>query len=155
MKCIGACTPINRRKYLTMVDGMDARVKQKFTTYPAAVAVILDEVRTLIFQVAKEQGITELEETLKWGEPSYISKTGSTIRFDYKDKAPQQFCIYFNCNTTLVETFKELYGDTFVYQGNRALVFELQHALPITALAHCLSLALRYKKIKHLPMLGA
>lgn len=134
---------------------MDENVKQKFTTYPDNIAVLLHDIRNLIFGVAAQDGIAELEETLKWGEPSYISKSGSTIRFDYKDKAPQQFCIYFNCNTKLVETFKELYGDTFVYQGNRALVFELDQALPNKELAHCISLALRYKKIKHLPLLGA
>ena len=134
---------------------MDEHVKQKFMTYSAAVSIVLKQVRALILAVAKQDGITDLEETLKWGEPSYISKSGSTIRFDYKDKAPHHFCIYFNCNTKLVETFKELYGDTFVYQGNRALVFELSQTLPNKELAHCLSLALRYKKIKHLPMLGA
>ena len=134
---------------------MDEHVKQKFITYSAAVSIVLKQVRALILAVAEQDGITDLEETLKWGEPSYISKSGSTIRFDYKDIAPQHFCIYFNCNTKLVETFKELYGDTFVYQGNRALVFELSQTLPNKELAHCLSLALRYKKIKHLPLLGA
>lgn len=138
-----------------MLNKMDASVKQKFTTYPDNIARLLRDVRNLIFEIAKQDGITELEETLKWGEPSYISKSGSTIRFDYKEKAPQQFCIYFNCKTKLIDTFKELYGDTFVYQGNRALVFKLNQALPSKELAHCLSLALRYKKIKHLPMLGA
>ncbi|MEH6395910.1 DUF1801 domain-containing protein [Pseudoalteromonas sp.] len=134
---------------------MDEHVKKKFITYPAAVSIVLKQVRALILAVAEQDGITDLEETLKWGEPSYISNSGSTIRFDYKDKAPQHFCIYFNCNTKLVETFKELYGDTFVYQGNRALVFELSQTLPNKELAHCLSLALRYKNIKHLPLLGA
>lgn len=134
---------------------IDVSVKQKFSTYPVEVAVVLNQVRELILDVANQDGITELEETLKWGEPSYISKSGSTIRFDYKDKAPEHFCIYFNCNTKLVETFKELYGDTFVYQGNRALVFSLAQTLPSKELSHCFSLALRYKKIKHLPLLGA
>ena len=134
---------------------MQDSVKQKFMTYPESIAAVLHEIRDLIFQVAAQDGITTVEETLKWGEPSYISKTGSTIRFDYKPKAPDQYCVYFNCKTKLIDTFKELYGDTFVYQGNRALVFELEQALPNKELAHCLSLALRYKKIKHLPMLGA
>ena len=138
-----------------MLKQMDASVKQKFTTYPVEISVVLKQVRKLILDVAEQDGITGLEETLKWGEPSYISKSGSAIRFDYKEKAPQHFCIYFNCNTKLVETFKELYGDTFVYQGNRALVFELNQTLPSKELAHCLSLALHYKKIKHLPLLGA
>lgn len=138
-----------------MLNKMDANVKQKFTAYPDNIALLLHDIRNLIFEVATQDGITEIEETLKWGEPSYIAKSGSTIRFDYKDKAPKQFCIYFNCKTKLIDTFKELYGDTFVYQGNRALVFKLNQTLPSKELAHCLSLALRYKKIKHLPMLGA
>ena len=134
---------------------MNQSVKQKFTTYPENIAVVLHEIRSLILQVAVQDGITELEETLKWGEPSYISKIGTTICFDHKPKSAEQFCIYFNCKTKLIETFKELYGDTFVYQGNRALVFKLNQTLPSRELAHCLSLALCYKKIKHLPMLGA
>ncbi|MFY8329014.1 DUF1801 domain-containing protein [Pseudoalteromonas sp. ZZD1] len=133
---------------------MNEQVRKKFATYPADVAVVLNEVRSLILKVATEEGSSELEETLKWGEPSYISKSGSVIRFDYKEKLPQHFCIYFNCKTKLIDTFKELYGDTFVYQGNRALVFEISQTLPNKELAHCLSLALRYKKIKHLPLLG-
>jgi len=134
---------------------MNVDIKQKFISYPAEVSVVLIQVRELILSVAEQDGISDLEETLKWGEPSYISKSGSTIRFDYKQKSPQQFCIYFNCKTKLIDTFKELYGDTFVYQGNRALVFELNQKLPNKELAHCISLALRYKKIKHLPLLGA
>ena len=134
---------------------MDEQVKQKFMTYPAEAVVVLKQVRQLILAVAEQDGITELKETLKWGEPSYISTIGSTIRFDYKYKAPQHFGIYFNCKTKLIETFKELYGDTFVYQGNRALLFRLNQPLPSKELSHCVSLALRYKKIKHLPLLGA
>ncbi|MBB1340844.1 DUF1801 domain-containing protein [Pseudoalteromonas sp. SG44-1] len=134
---------------------MNQSVKQKFTTYPENIAVVLHEIRSLILQVAVQDGITELEETLKWGEPSYISKIGTTIRFDHKPKSAEQFCIYFNCKTKLIETFKELYGDTFSYEGNRALVFKLNQTVPVKELAHCISLALRYKKIKHLPLLGA
>jgi len=67
---------------------MDEQVKQKFMTYPAEAVVVLKQVRQLILAVAEQDGITELKETLKWGEPSYISTIGSTIRFDYKYKAP-------------------------------------------------------------------
>lgn len=134
---------------------MDLNVKQKFASYPDDIAVLLAGIRELIFRVAQQDGIMELTETLKWGEPSYISTIGSTIRFDWKSKAPAQFCIYFNCNTSLVETFKELYGDTFIYEGHRALVFTIDQVLPVKELEHCISMALRYKKIKHLPLLGA
>ena len=41
--------------------------------------------------------LKELEETLKWGEPSYLVKKGSTIRMDWKSKAPNQYAMYFKC----------------------------------------------------------
>jgi len=133
---------------------MDRDVKDKFSTYPIDVALVLNQIRDLIFCVAEQEGISELDETLKWNEPSYTSKIGSPIRFDYKPSNPKQFCIYFNCKTKLIETFKEVYQDTFNYAGNRAIVFELDQQLPLNELSHCISIALRYKQLKHLNSLG-
>ncbi|MBU2884794.1 DUF1801 domain-containing protein [Gilvimarinus agarilyticus] len=134
---------------------MDTSVKKKFNTYPADIFISLNTVRDLIFSVAMQDDITDITETLKWGEPSYVSKIGSTIRIDWKDKYPEQFCIYFNCKTSLIETFKEIYGDTFTYEGNRAIVLKRNQVIPYKELAHCLSMSLRYKQIKHLVLLGA
>jgi len=134
---------------------MELNVKRKFDSYPKSVFIALKNIRELIFSIAKQNGIEDLTETLKWGEPSYVSKIGSTIRIDWKAKYPQQFCIYFNCRTTLVETFRELYDDTFTYDGNRAIIFNLGSELPLKELAQCISMSLRYKKIKHLELLGA
>ena len=134
---------------------MDLSVKKKFETYPKAIAVLLGNIRDLIFSVAKQDGILDVTETLKWGEPSYISSIGSTIRLGWKAKNAGQYYIYFNCKTSLIETFKEVYGDTFTYEGNRAIIFNTVQNVPLTELAHCISMSLRYKKIKHLDLLGA
>ncbi|MCJ8315421.1 MAG: DUF1801 domain-containing protein [Pseudomonadales bacterium] len=134
---------------------MDLSVQQKFSTYPEDVSILMNSLRDLIFNVAKQDGISNITETLKWGEPSYISKIGSTIRIDWKPKQADQICIYFNCKTSLIETFKEIYGDIFSYDGNRAIVFKTKQVLPYKELAHCISMSLRYKKIKHLELLGA
>lgn len=134
---------------------MDLSVKQKFESYPENIADLLSNIRDLIYRVAKQDEIIDLTETLKWGEPSYISKIGTTIRFDWKPKYPDQYCIYFNCKTSLIETFKEVYGETFMYEGNRAIIFKCNQDLPTIELSHCISMALRYKKIKHLNLLGA
>ena len=134
---------------------MDLKVKQKFDSYPENISILLNRLRDLIFDVAKQNGISNIIETLKWGEPSYISQIGSTIRLDWKEKYLEQYCIYFNCQTTLIETFKEVYGDIFTYEGNRAIVFNTQQKLPYTELSHCISMALRYKKIKHLNLLNS
>jgi hypothetical protein len=135
------------------VKGWSPEVADKFSTYPAKVKPRLLALRKLILSLEPEVG--SMTETLKWGEPSYQTKTGSTVRFDWKDRSPDTFAIYFICTTRLVETFEEIYGDAFVYDGNRALVFPVKGRLPTKPLKHCLSLAFRYHKLKHLPLLGA
>ncbi len=69
-------------------------VERVFAAYPEKVRHCLMVLREVILDVAKEDGIECLEETLKWGEPSYLSPHGSTIRFDWKPKTPKSiFCI--------------------------------------------------------------
>ncbi len=129
---------------------INPNVREKFNSYPKKVQTQLLELRLLILNSGND-----IEETLKWGEPSYLSPHGSTVRLDYKVKNPDHYALYFNCKSKLVDTFKELYGDTFKYEGNRALVFELNEKINQQALQHCISLSLNYHKIKHLPLLGA
>ena len=90
--------------------------------------------RQIILDTASEtEGVNELEETLKWGEPSYLTEGGSTVRIGWKKKAPEQYAIYFNCNTSLVDTFRGVYGNTFNFEGNRAIVFGETDELPPTS----------------------
>lgn len=131
------------------------QIAKKFASYPEHIQPKLHNLRQLILEVAEEdEDIDEIEETLKWNEPSYLAKGGSTVRFDWKPKTPDQYAIYFNCKTTLIETFKEIYPDVFVYEGNRAIVFQLNDEIPATELKHCIILAFKYHHIKHLPLLG-
>lgn len=131
-------------------------VADKFAAYPDSVRPVMYELRQLILNTAAQiEGVGKIEETLKWGEPSYLAKGGSTVRIDWKKKSPDYCGMYFNCQSTLVDTFKELYGDTLTVQGNRAIVIKLNEPIPATELKHCVSLSLTYHKIKHLPLLGA
>ena len=128
---------------------------KKFELYPEAISDQLLLIRDLIFEVAEEDDVGEVTETLKWGEPSYLVSGGSTVRFDWKPRHPNQFSVYFNCKTTLIETFREIYGELFAYNGNREIVFNMVEPVPRNELKHCISLALQYHKVKHLPLLGA
>lgn len=129
-----------------------------FNAYPKNMREKLMFLRQLIFETAaKTEGVGELEETLKWGEPSYLTpktKSASTVRIDWKESKPDQYAMYFHCSTKLVDTFKELYRDQFMFEGNRAIVFNEDDEIPINELKHCISLALTYHRRKHLPMLG-
>ncbi len=131
-------------------------VAEVFRLYPQRMRQKLLILRQLVLDTASEtEGVGVVEETLKWGEPSYVSKVGSTVRMDWKDNYPHQYVMYFDCKTKLVDTFKEVYRDKFKFEGNRAIVFNEDDEIPIEELKHCIELSLTYHSRKHLPMLGA
>jgi len=123
-----------------------------FKNYPLPVREKLLNLRSIIIETAKEtEAIAEIEETLKWGEPSFLVKKGSTIRIDWKVKFPEQYAIYFKCTSMLVSTFKNMFGDLFTYEGNRAIIFQLDDQIPNPELKKCIKAALTYHRVKHLP----
>jgi len=122
------------------------KVKEVFNNYDKDVRTKLLFLRELIFKTAEQvEDVGELEETLKWNEPSYITKpkTGSTIRIN-RIKKTNQYAMYFNCQTTLVSTFRQIYPTEFKYGGNRSILFKLSEEIQIKELTHCISLALTY-----------
>ena len=125
----------------------DAKVHKLFESYPAPVRANLIKLRKLIFDTAKSlDGVGEIEETLKWGQPSYLtpeSKSGSTIRIDAL-KDGDGYAMYFHCQTNLIETFRELYPAQMTYGGNRSILFGTADKIPEKALRHCIGLALTY-----------
>ncbi len=131
------------------------KVREKFQSYPDHIREKLLFLRGLIIETAADTvGVGELEETVKWGEPSYVSRIGSTIRIDWKEKRPNHYAMYFNCNTKLVDTFREIYRNEFNFEGNRAIVFHEDESIAVDELRHCIEMSLTYRKIKHLPILG-
>ena len=129
-------------------------VQEKFDSYPKPIKTHLMEVRALVMDIIHENNLSKCEEALKWGEPSYIVKGGSTVRLGWKPKHPGQCFVFFNCKTKLIDTFRELYSNTLEFQGNRAIVLSVNEPLPHRTLRHCIELSLTYKSIKHLPLLG-
>lgn len=127
----------------------DPAVAAVFAAYPDRARTKLMALRQLILDTAgKTDGVGKIEETLKWGEPSYIAKKGSTIRIDWKEKLGENYAIYFKCTSLLVPTFKRLYPTEFTYADNRAIHFGLKDRIPKRKLGHCIRLALTYHSIK-------
>jgi len=126
----------------------NSNVANIFDTYPKTIKEKLTALRSIIFEVAsKHTEIGELEETLKWGQPSYLtphSKSGSTIRIDQIKTMPGHYAIYFHCQTNLVETFRTIFPSQFSYQCNRAIIFNINHQIPQKELKQCILLALTY-----------
>ena len=130
-------------------------VSKVFDSYPEEMRQRVLFLRQLIYEAAAESDdIGEVKETTKWGQPSYLAKKGSTIRLGWGEKQPDHYAVYFTCNTTLVETFRELYRSKFTFEGKRAIIFHKDDVVFENELKHCLTLALRYHRVKHLPLLG-
>jgi hypothetical protein len=129
----------------------DPKVAAVFAGYPPHTRRKLMQLRQLIFDVAAEtEGVGCLEETLKWGQPSYLttqSGSGTTIRID-RLKSPGGYALFVHCQTMLVDTFREIYRDTLKFEGNRSIVFEENDEIPLEELGHCIVLALTYHAAK-------
>jgi hypothetical protein len=125
----------------------DARVAAVFKAWPPAERARLTGLRELILEVAKATpGVGPLTETLKWGQPSYLTEetgAGSTVRID-KLKSGGGCAVYFHCQSGLVGQFRELYPDKFTFEGARAILLEGKGRVPERELRHCIALALTH-----------
>ena len=131
------------------------KVKTLFDSCEEPVKTKLLNLRELIIEIAESiPEISSLEETLKWGEPSYLTKIGSTIRINSKKNLPGKYAMYFQCTSKLIPTFKIFYKDLFTFEGNRAILFDINEEIPIIELSKCIACGLKYHKVKNLPILG-
>ena len=122
-------------------------VAAKFESYPQHVKSKLLALRELVFKTAAAtNSVGEIEETLKWGEPAYVTKnkSGSTVRIDWKKKDPDHYAMYFHCQTNLVEIFRTIFPHDFKFEGNRALVFSLNDEVRQDSLSMCIAAYLTY-----------
>ncbi|WP_193172223.1 DUF1801 domain-containing protein [Nisaea nitritireducens] len=121
-------------------------VAAAYESFPPREREGLLALRDLIFETAAETpGVGPLEETLKWGQPAYLTpktRSGSTIRLGL----PKQggFALYTHCQTTLIPDFRSLFPDDFRYEGNRAVHFREGTALPLDPLRLLIRSALTY-----------
>jgi len=133
---------------------MERIIKDKLDSYPVHVKEQILTLRQLIFSLAQEHNAGPVTESLKWGQLSYHVKSGSPIRIDWSSKRPSHYSIYFHCQTKLVATFRELFSSVLELHGDREIALPLAIPLPLNEIRQCIVLALTYKSIKHLPLLG-
>lgn len=129
----------------------DPKVAAVFASYPPAIRRRLLALRTLIFETAAAtEGVGALEETLRWGEPAYLTsetRSGSTVRIAWKKSTPDRYGIFFHCQTSLIAGFREQFPQ-FRYEGNRSIVFRERDRVPREALSVCIATALTYHRNK-------
>ena len=103
--------------------------------------------RSLILDVAEKVGAAPVNETLKWGQPNYLSarprestatRLGSTKDLEY-------FGLFFHCESTVIPEFEGLFPNDFRYDGTRAILFRPGDDLQTEKLRLCIAHALRYQ----------
>jgi hypothetical protein len=123
-------------------------VAEVFRGYPKQVRKVALALRQMIYEVAENEGVGRITETLKWGEPAYLSKLGSTIRIGWRSAYPNECALFFICHTTLVSDFRSLFDGVLRFEGDRAILLRLDEPLPKEPLKICIGLALRYRTRK-------
>ncbi len=132
----------------TTIEFQSADVAEVFASVPQQPRGLLLQLRSLIFRTAETtEGVGPIEEALRWGEPSYLtsqSKSGTTIRIHWKQKQPDRCAMYVHCQTNLIEQYRLRHGDVLEFEGNRAVLLDVERPLPEGALRDCVRLALTY-----------
>jgi len=111
---------------------------------------MLKKLRALAYETAQNmKEPIEIEESVKWGQASFASHApaiSSPFRLAPIKNNENKVGLYFICTTTLVQDFRERYSDVFTFEGNRALLFDVDKPLPEDEIKHCMAMALTYKK---------
>lgn len=103
----------------------DPEVAAAFDTLPPDVRAMGLTLRDLIFSVAEDTPeVGRIEETLKWGQPSYLTpetKAGSTLRIGMAKNGGA--ALFAHCATNIISTYARTFPDTDLIEGNRAVIF--------------------------------
>ncbi|MEM9342915.1 MAG: DUF1801 domain-containing protein [Pseudomonadota bacterium] len=120
-------------------------VLSAYDEMPEGVREQLLGVRAVIFEVADgDPRIGMLTETLKWGQPSYLTaetKAGTTVRLGIHSSGAG--AVFVHCQTTLADEIRMACGDALVIDGARAIVLP-DGALPAAPLRLAIHAALTY-----------
>jgi hypothetical protein len=124
------------------------RTQSVLDDLPKNLAARLLDLRALILKTASENpAIGPLEETLKWGEPAFLTsarKSGTTIRINRHKKSDDHYAFYVHCQTDLLERYRQLYDGKLAFEGNRAVILNVSEEIPVAAVRHCIAMALTY-----------
>lgn len=126
-------------------------VEPYFTNLPQKVRIHLERLRDIIRAAAEASGTAPLEESLKWGQPSFAppKRAGTPVRLSWSEKTPDRVELLVHCQTTLVDAWRHRFGDLFDYSGTRAVHIPLGQPLPKEALHIMAVMALTYHQRKN------
>ena len=125
-------------------------VADTIAAWPADAQAAAKSVSEMIREEAEHADVGPLTETLKWGEPSFLTeatKAGTTLRLAWKPKKAKVLQVLVHCQTSLIDEWRGRFPD-LTFDGNRALLLPLDTSLPEAELRLCLRAALTYHEAK-------
>lgn len=127
----------------------NVQVALAFDSHPPEVRRRLLALRALVLAVAAQtEGVGPLTETLKWGQPSYLtqaSRSGTTLRLHSPNA---QTCgLYVHCQCKVVDGARAQ-GLALIYDGTRGALLPLDHPIPEADVRAFVQLALTYHRWK-------
>ncbi len=120
-------------------------IAARFATLDAKGRKCLLKWRALAFETAAgDKRIGPLTETLKWGQPSYLTeatRSGGTLRlWVTKDDRP---ALFVTCSSDLAGRIRERYRNDLDFEGNRAIIPRADTSDAV--LRHVIAQVLTYK----------
>jgi hypothetical protein len=127
----------------------DMNVQAVFERYPFAIRNKLEQLRATILDVAREENAGPIEETLKWGQPAFLTENGggTTIRIDRDETHGGAVALFVNCKSSLVSEWRERFPD-MIFGGERSVHLRLDADLADPRLRMCIADALTYHRRK-------
>ena len=107
--------------------------------------------REMFHTIAAQAGIGTLDETLKWGQPSWRPikpRTGATLRMDWDADSPDRLSFYVDCKTDLAARMRDIYPDLPLNDGQRHLAIDIRAPLPEQAVSHLAEMTFSYHRAK-------
>ncbi|MFQ1699379.1 DUF1801 domain-containing protein [Loktanella agnita] len=100
-------------------------VADAYDALPPDVRDMALTLRDLILSVAWDTPqVGRIEETLKWGQPSYLTsetKSGSTLRIGMAKNGGA--ALFAHCATNIISTYANTFPEADQIEGNRAVIF--------------------------------
>ncbi|MGJ8610082.1 MAG: DUF1801 domain-containing protein [Octadecabacter sp.] len=116
-----------------------------YADIPQPARDILMALRALIFEVAATLPVGRVEETTKWGQPSYATpdtKSATPIRLGITKSG--DVAVFTHCQTTVMGDFRALAPPDMRFDGNRAVLLPADQPPSLDEIAPLIRAALTY-----------
>lgn len=119
--------------------------RDAFAAFPPSAQDTLLALRRMIYDLAADLPVGPIEETTKWGQPSYATpktKAATPIRLGVAKSG--EAALFTHCQTRVMSDFQAIAPRTLEFDGNRAVHIPAGQSVNLDELAPLIRAALTY-----------